>query len=232
MGLPHRHRNPRRPAAVQLAKPRIAIAVGVLLDVLVPQHLQGDVLALELAVKRRPIGLGTATVPLLLADRGKELRFQRGVGELRRQRPPEPGVGEPLQCQPHGRRRNTYSAGNLVAGQPGGLQPKHVAHLAHCDPLCWHRPLPWQKPKERTLSGPAETPPTRATSSRNGGRNHLGTPGEIKSDWRATSSRIRGRLPPESAHKRPVCSTRSTILYLIDDARFSYLGQLLALFTN
>jgi hypothetical protein len=29
----------------------------------------------------------------------------------------------------------------------------------------------------------------RATSSRNGERNHLGTPGEIKSEWRATSSR-------------------------------------------
>jgi 1,4-alpha-glucan branching enzyme len=34
-------------------------------------------------------------------------------------------------------------------------------------------------------------PPTRATSSRIGGRNHLGTPGEIKSDWRATSPGIR-----------------------------------------
>src|ERR1700747_2952134 len=39
----------------------------------------------------------------------------------------------------------------------------------------------------------------RATSSRNGGRNHLGTPSDIKSEWWATSSRIRGRLPPESA---------------------------------
>src|SRR5205085_1205788 len=59
---------------------------------------------------------------------------------------------------------------------------------------------PVQKPKERTLIGPAETPLNRARSSRNGGRNHLGTPGEIKSECWATSSRIRGRLPPESAH--------------------------------
>src|ERR1700740_1387346 len=58
---------------------------------------------------------------------------------------------------------------------------------------------PVQKPKERTLIGPAEAPFNRATSSRNAGRNHLGTPGEIKSEWWATSSRIRGRLPPESA---------------------------------
>jgi glutathione reductase (NADPH) len=41
--------------------------------------------------------------------------------------------------------------------------------------------------------------PTRATSSRNGGRNHLGTASDIKSEWRARSLRIRGRLPPESA---------------------------------
>ena len=53
-------------------------------------------------------------------------------------------------------------------------------------------------PKERTLIGPAEAPLNRATSSRNAGRNHLGTPSEIKSEWWATSSRICGRLPPES----------------------------------
>jgi hypothetical protein len=58
-----------------------------------------------------------------------------------------------------------------------------------------------QRPKERTLIliGPAEAPLNRATSSRNAGRNHLGTPSEIKSEGWATSSRIRGRLPPESA---------------------------------
>jgi hypothetical protein len=39
-----------------------------------------------------------------------------------------------------------------------------------------------QKPKERTLIGPAEASPNRATSSRNAGRNHLGTPSEIKSE--------------------------------------------------
>src|SRR5215467_5153006 len=54
---------------------------------------------------------------------------------------------------------------------------------------------PVQKPKGRTLIGPAEAPFNRATSSWNAGRNHLGTPSDIKSEWWATSSRIRGRLP-------------------------------------
>ena len=65
--------------------------------------------------------------------------------------------------------------------------------------LCWQRSSPRQRPKERTLSGPTETLPIQATSSRNGGRNHLGSPNEIKSDWvgdiisdsRATSPGIR-----------------------------------------
>jgi hypothetical protein len=48
----------------------------------------------------------------------------------------------------------------------------------------------------------AETPSNRATSSRNGGRNHLGTPSDIKSEWRARSSRNPGRLPSESAVSR------------------------------
>jgi hypothetical protein len=57
-----------------------------------------------------------------------------------------------------------------------------------------------------TVSGPAEAPwqqpPIRATSSRNGGRNHPRNAGDIKSDWRTTSFRIRERLPPESAARR------------------------------
>ena len=178
MGLPHRDRDPRGPAAVQLAEPRVAIPVGFSLDVLVPQDLQRDVLALQLPVNRRPVRLGTAPVTLLLAGRGEELRFQHCVGHFGRQRPAEPSGSKPLQCQPDGRRRHADPARDLVAGHPGGIQPKHVAHLAHRDPLCWHRPLPRQKPKERTLSGPAETPSNRATSSRNSGRNHLGTPGD------------------------------------------------------
>ena len=199
MGLPHRDRDARCPSPVQLAEARIAIPVGLSLDVLVPQDLQCDVLALQLAVNRRPVGLGAAAVALLLAGCGKEPCFQRRVGQLSRQWPAEPGGREPLQGQPNGRRGHTNPAGNLVAGHPGGIQSKHVAHLAHRDPLCWHRPLPWQKPKDRTLSGPAEAPSNRATSSRNAERNHLGTASDIKSEWRARSSRNPGRLPSESA---------------------------------
>ena len=100
-------------------------------DVLIPQHRQRDVLALELAVDLGPIGLDAVAITLLGADRREQCRLQSGVGHLRRQWPAEPGARQPLQRQPDSRRRNTYAAGNLVEPDPGGPQTKHFAHSAH-----------------------------------------------------------------------------------------------------
>src|SRR5438270_145686 len=91
-GLPHGDRQLRSPTAVQLAKARIAIPPGMALDVLVPQHRQGDVLALELAVNLRPIGLDMTPMALLGAGGCEQRRLQRGVGHLSRQWPAEPGT--------------------------------------------------------------------------------------------------------------------------------------------
>ena len=146
VSLPHRDREPRCPTAVQLAKARIAIPFGAAFDVLVPQHRQGDVLALELTVNLSPIGLDMTPMALLGAGGSKQRRLQRAVGHLSRQWPAQSGTRQSLQGQPDSRRRNTYSAGNLVQSDPGGRQTKHFAHLAHRCPLCWH-PLPRAKAK-------------------------------------------------------------------------------------
>src|SRR5438034_3589101 len=61
------------------------------------------------------------------------------------------------------------------------LQPKNFAHLAHGGSLCGHR-VPPLEAKGADLSRPAEAPDPRARSSRNGGRHHLGTVGEIISE--------------------------------------------------
>src|SRR5437763_1264271 len=52
------------------------------------------------------------------------------------------------------------------------------AHLAHGGSLCGHR-VPPLEAKGADLSRPAEAPDPRARSSRNGGRHHLGTVGDI-----------------------------------------------------
>src|ERR1700730_2412843 len=59
-----------------------------------------------------------------------------------------------------------------------GLNEALRAHLAHRCPLCWH-PLPRTKPKERTLVGRAEAPPTWG--------HHPGMAGEIILERRAKS---------------------------------------------
>ena len=89
-------------------------------DVLVPQHRQGDVLALELAVDVSPIGFEVAAMTLLGVGCSKQRRFQRAVGHLRRQWPAEPRARQPCQRQPDSRRRNTNAAGNLIEPDPGG----------------------------------------------------------------------------------------------------------------
>src|SRR6516165_6109916 len=102
---------------------------------------------------------------------------------------PQPRGGKLLKGQPDTRRRNAEPPRDLVAGHAGGLQSKHFAHLAHRRPLCWHPLPPGQKPKERTLSAPAEAPSDRRLP----GRHHSGTASEIISERRATSNWIGGR---------------------------------------
>ena len=96
MGLPHRHRQPRCPNAVQVAEAGVAIPVRAALDVFVPQDLQCDVLALQLAVNLGPVGLGVPAMALLGADRGEEVRLQCRVAQFRRQRPAELGRRQSL----------------------------------------------------------------------------------------------------------------------------------------
>src|SRR6516165_10002928 len=78
-------------AWVQLAEARIAIPFGAALDVLVPQHRQGDVLAFQVAMNLSPVRLGMTAMTLLGAGRREQRRLQRAVGHLCRQWPVQPG---------------------------------------------------------------------------------------------------------------------------------------------
>jgi hypothetical protein len=70
--------------------------------------------------------------------------------------------------------------------------------------------VPFAKPKGGTVSEPEEASSPRATSSRNGGRDHLGMAGEIKSERWARSFRNRGRHRAESARNRAHRECRGT----------------------
>jgi hypothetical protein len=71
-----------RVAALRLAESNFrrtqAVAPRMALDVLVPEDRQGDVLALELAMDRRPVGLDLPTVTALRAGVGEQPGLERG----------------------------------------------------------------------------------------------------------------------------------------------------------
>src|SRR6185437_2181896 len=120
----------------------VAVAVRVALDVLIPQDRQRDVLALELPMDARPVGLDVTAVTLLGAGPGEQLGLERGIGHLLGQRPVQASSLEALDRCPNRRRRHANPTSDLTSGYATNkLQPQNFAHLAHRRSLCWH-PVP------------------------------------------------------------------------------------------
>ena len=99
--LPHRRPQPPRPLPVDLAELGAAVAVRMDLRVLLPQQLQRDAVALELAVDVRAVGPDP-----VVHRRGawKQSSLERRVVQIGRQRPAEPTLRRPLQIaidRPH-----------------------------------------------------------------------------------------------------------------------------------
>jgi len=105
--LPHRRRQLRFKAAIELAKPRIAVTVGIGGDILIPDDHQGDVLALQLPMNRRPIRLGVAAMAPFGPVIGVKRRLQITVAHAVRQGPTQPGALETPQRLAH--RRGGYA---------------------------------------------------------------------------------------------------------------------------
>ena len=144
MRLPHRHGELRFEGAIKLAEPRIAVTAWVLSDIFVPDDQQGDVLALQLAMDRRPIRLRQAAMPSSAAAIGVKRRLQFAVVQAFRQRPGEPRAVDALQRLPHRRGRKAKTPGDLPCrNKRRKLQSNNFARLAHRNSLRWHRSLPW-----------------------------------------------------------------------------------------
>ena len=114
--LPHRRPQPPRPLAVDLAELAVAVAVRMDLGVLLPEELQGDAVALELAVDVRAVG------PDPVLRRGgatEQPRIERRVVQFRRQRPTQPSLGRPLQIQ----RNRAHADSRRLGLSPDGTTP-------------------------------------------------------------------------------------------------------------
>src|SRR5262249_8278306 len=119
MVLAHGRRQAMLEVAVELAKPGIAVAVGMGVAVLLPEHRQADARPLHVAGQRRPVGLDAPTKARLGAGTGEQPLLDRLVGELVRQRPRQLGRRRAGQVLLHGASGDAEFAGNGPIARPG-----------------------------------------------------------------------------------------------------------------
>ena len=119
MRLPHRRRQLRFKAAIEFAKPRIAVTAGVGRDVFVPDDQQCDVLALQLPMDREPIRFGVAAVSPFASAIGVKRRLQSGVADPLRKRPGKPSALYTSERLSNRGRREAKTPRDLARRQAG-----------------------------------------------------------------------------------------------------------------
>ena len=113
--LSHRRPQAPQPLSVDLAELRVAVAVGMDLDVLLPEQLQRDAIALAFAVDVRAVRPSP-----VLHRRGaaKQTSIERRVVQLGRQRPDEPALRRLLQIPIDRTDADRARSGHRLVGQP------------------------------------------------------------------------------------------------------------------
>ncbi len=138
--LPHRRRQLLLEPAIEFAKPGVAVTVGLGCDIFVPDDLQRDVLAFQLAMLRRPIRLRVEAMSPLASSVRVKRRLQFSVADAFPKRPGKPGARQPAQCLPDRGRREAETPGDLACRHQGRkLQANNLARLAHRHSFRWHR---------------------------------------------------------------------------------------------
>ena len=139
IGLAHAQGELRFPLTINLTEAAVAITLGVLFDILVPQDLQGHVLAFELLVDQPPVRLMAPSTARLGARFLEHQAFKLGLADLRGDRPAEPSRSAALQQLANRPTRDPRAAHDLPHRQSRlVLHPQNLAHLAHRRPRGWH----------------------------------------------------------------------------------------------
>ena len=175
--LAHRHRQAAFPGAVELAEPRIAIATGLACDVLLPQDRQRHVLALELAVHRRPVRLGLPAMTPPGAGTGPALAYSRASS------------AESVMPSGNGQLSPAASNRRIVSRTVEGADPTRRAISRLGIPAAINR-ITSRTWRIASLSVGIQVPLRKAErTDRIGARRGLVTPGDIIPEWWARSSR-------------------------------------------
>ncbi len=114
------------PSPIQVTELAVGVALGVDLTVLQPQQMQGNAGTLELAMDGGPFGQRSSGTGHL--GKLEQLFLERGVIQLGRQWPGEPGLTGTGDIGRDGSRSNRAGLGDLAMGEAGVvLQFKDLA---------------------------------------------------------------------------------------------------------
>ncbi len=131
MMLAHHRCQPPLELPEKIAEPAVAIAFRMSVPIFLPQDHQIDAGALEFARQRHPVRLGAPPLARLETGLGEEPVFENAVGELRRERPADPGLFRPFEIILDRTARQPKRAPDLAGAHPVMMQPKHLSYLSH-----------------------------------------------------------------------------------------------------
>ena len=170
----------------QIAEAAVAIAVGMSVAILLPEHHQVDAGPLRLAGEAGPIRIGAAAEPALHASMGEQARFENGVRQITGQWPGKPGGRGALEVVLDRAARHAERVPDLPHADPVSGKPQHLSYLSdgqfslgrHPDPLdCGGPDARGADPNEN-----AKLTQNRPGIERNPGRLQIGIPGRNESE--------------------------------------------------
>jgi hypothetical protein len=188
MVLAHHGREAALELPEEIAEAAVAVALGVDVPVLLPEHHEVDARPLRLTCKRGPVRLHAPTQARLDAGVRKEALFESRIGDLGTERPGEARRLCALEIVLDGGSRDTEPSPDLACAHPLTGKAQHLSYLSHGQLSPGRHSVllmaveEWM-PRLLTRGKPRRRSPTRwPASSRNGGRDQIGTVADIASE--------------------------------------------------
>ena len=152
VGLPHGRRDAVAPFDVEVAEPAVAVAVGMMAAIFLPQQRQRHAAAAQLGVDMPPFRQRLRS-RRVVAGRREQLALQRRIVELFRDRPGDADHRGAADVFPDRRAADPDRSGDHPLARPAGiLQAQNFSNLPHRQSLGGHR-TSFANRKRRTLPG-------------------------------------------------------------------------------
>ena len=214
MGLAHGRRDAAAPFAVEVAEPAVAVAVGMLAAIFLPQQHQRHAAAAQLGMDVGPVRQ-RLRLRRVVARRREQLALQRRIVELVRDRPGDADHRRAPEILPDRRAADPQRLSDHPLARPAGIpQAQNFSNLAHRQSLGGHRAspagrkgsdlaslrLPTTDPDSPHQQGGRLRSESVAALDRNGWPPSVGITGRFASDSACEHRTLNSDVNPPSAH--------------------------------